>query len=347
LRHAVRGGRGASFWLMCAALAASGYAPDVHGGPEETAGASPSQLDEWNRGLIRLRESVWQVYEATAALGKDPRGRTIADDLNEWLVTEDTRAQLTRLGAEAERQYRAGNGKQAGATLESGRSLMEEQARRLSLVNYYWQQSVPLNRHRDLWLRVVEQAPEGPAARSRERMHLLEAALVENYAASTTWEALYRQIEALKHGYNQERVKLAALLSGQRAAAGDTPPPRARLRPCPGKSAAPVSSGTSADRPTQILKDPPAEKFYPASARNYEISGKVTLQLTVTSTGCMVQSQVIRSSGAPELDDAASALAEYSEFLPALRAGRPIESRPERTVNFMFEDEEPENDFAK
>jgi TonB family protein len=347
LRHTVRGGRGASFWLMCAALAASGYAADVHGAPGETAAASPSQLDEWNRTLIQLRESVWQVYEATAALGKDPRGRTIADDLNEWVVAEDARVQLTTLGTEAERQYRAGNGKQAGATLESGRSLLEEQARRLSLVNYYWQQSVPLNRLRDLWLRVAEQAPERAAARSRERMHLLEAALVENYAASTTWEALTRQIEALKRGYNQERVRLAGLVSEQRAAAGDAPPQRQRLRPCPEKSEAPVSSSTSADRPTQIRKDPPAEQFYPASARKYEISGKVTLHLTITSTGCMVQSQVVRSSGAPELDDAASALAEYTDFLPALREGRPIESRPERTVNFMFEDEERKAEAAK
>jgi TonB family protein len=342
LRQRVHGGWEASFWLLCAAVAASGCAVDAHGAPGERAAASPSPLEEWNRSLIRLRESVWEVYEATAALGKDARGRTIADDLNEWVVTEDARVQLTSFGTEAERQYRAGSGKRAGATLESGRALIEEHERRLSLVNYYWQQTVPLNRHRDLWLRVVDQAPEGVAARSRERMHLLEAALVENYSASTTWEALTGQIEALKGGYNQERVKLAVLVGEQRAAAGDTPPPRERFRPCPEKSEARVSSSASADRPTQILKDPPAEQFYPASARKYEISGKVTLHLTITATGCMVQSQVIRSSGAPELDDAAIALAEYTEFLPALRAGRPIESRPDRTVNFMFENEEAE-----
>jgi TonB family protein len=347
LRQRVHGGWEASFWLLCAAVAASGYAVDAHGAPGETAAASPSPLEEWNRSLIRLRESVWEVYEATAALGKDARGRTIADDLNEWVVTEDARVQLTSFGTEAERQYRAGNGNQAGATLESGRALIEEHERRLSLVNHYWQQTVPLNRHRDLWLRVVDQAPEDLAARSRERMHLLEAALVENYSASTTWEALTGQIEALKGGYNQERVKLAVLVGEQRVAAGDTPPPRERFRPCPEKSEARVSSSASADRPTQILKDPPAEQFYPASARKYEISGKVTLHLTITATGCMVQSQVIRSSGAPELDDAAIALAEYTEFLPALRAGRPIESRPDRTVNFMFENEERKAEASK
>jgi TonB family protein len=327
---------------LVVAIAWSGPADAIATSADDGAGI-PSLLQDWDRTQVELRESVWQTYAATAALGKDARGRTVAEDLDDWVMTKDVIAQLQKVRADAERQYRTGDERGARATLESGRAVAQEQRRRLSLINYYWQQTIPLDRQRDLWLLWLQQSPSPAATQSRERMHMLESALAQEISPSLAQETLAAQVESLKRAYNEERGKLAGLVSDQRIAAGGVIAVRERSTPC---SATPgdeeqrrrASANGTGNRPVGILTNPSPDLFYPEDARKNEISGKVTLLLTIAANGCMERAEVVRSSGATELDEAAMDLSEDTIYLPAERGGRPVESTSSRVIGFQFSD---------
>jgi TonB family protein len=86
----------------------------------------------------------------------------------------------------------------------------------------------------------------------------------------------------------------------------------------------------------RILNDPPVADFYPTDARRDRRSGAITLRLDVDAFGCMQHAAILRSSGDPELDDAAIELTEYATYAPAARGGVPMASSPSRTVLFSL-----------
>src|SRR5579863_5831055 len=192
-----------------------------------------SLLQGWDREQIELRELVWRTYAPTAVLDRDSRSRTVANDLNDWVMTKDVQDRLSSLRAAAERQLRAGDEQGARQTLESGRAAVEEQRRVLSLVNYYWTQRIALNRQRDLWLAWLRLSPDAVSAQSKNRIDPLEATLTRNLSPTTTQAALTKQVESLERAYNEERTKLAELISDRRLADGKVVAERERRTVCP------------------------------------------------------------------------------------------------------------------
>jgi TonB family protein len=320
------------------------------------AADAPPALQEWDHSQATLRESIWQTYSLTAALGRDARGRRAADDLNEWVMTDDVIGQLQRIRAEAERDYRSGDQKAMNDVLESGEAVLQAQRARLLLVSYYWAQKVLLDRHRDLWTASLNRASDPMAARSRDRMQQLEAGLTQDYSPTLPWNTLNDRIESLRHAYNEERIKLAAAASASLAAAGGERAGRNRMTPCvePAPAEKPAhedkpahadkathgAAHSTADRPPRAASNPSPDQFYPEGARRYAITGKVSLLLTIAASGCMKRAEILRSSGAPELDDAAIDLSEQATYFAAERGGRPIESRIERGIDFELTDAE-------
>jgi hypothetical protein len=181
---------------------------------------SASFLQEWSREQIQLRESVWRTYAPTAALDQDSRGRTIADDLNAWVMTKDVQDRLSNMREAAQRQLRAGDEQGARQTLESGRAVVQEQRRVLTMLNYYWAQRIALNRQRDLWMTWLTLSTDGVAAQSKQRIDPLEAALIHNFSPATTQAEMTKRVASLKQVYDEERIKLAALVGDQRVAEG-------------------------------------------------------------------------------------------------------------------------------
>jgi TonB family protein len=308
------------------------------------AAAAPPALQDWDHKQATLRESTWQTYSLTAALGRDPRGRRAADDLNEWVMTDDVIGQLKKIRAEAERDYRSGDQKAMNEVLESGEAILQVQRARLLLVSYYWAQKVLLDRHRDLWTASLNRAPEPIVARSRDRMQQLEAALTQDLSPTLPWNTLTDRIESLRRAYNEERIKLAAAVSAALAAAGGELVGRNRITPCveaaPDEKPPHGAAHSNADRPARAASNPSPDQFYPEGARRFEITGKVTLLLTIAANGCMKRAQILRSSGAPELDEAAIELSEQATYFAAERGGQPIESSVERGIAFELDDSE-------
>jgi TonB family protein len=272
-------------------------------------GDSASLLQDWDRQQIQLRESVWRTYVPTAALDQDSRGRTIADDLNAWVMTKDVQDRLSSMREAAQRKLRAGDEQGARQTLESGRAVVQEQRRVFSMLNYYWVQRIELNRQRDLWLTWITLSPDGVAAQSKQRIDPLEAALIHNFSPTTTQPEMTQRVASLKRAYDQERIKLAALVSDQRVAEGKPVAARERRTACPATPPQPTGherngSKAAGNQPVTIAMDMSPGRFYPEAARRSGVSGTVDLRLTIGPTGCMERAEVLRSSGAEELDQA-------------------------------------------
>jgi TonB family protein len=322
-------------------IAWSAQAVDTVAAPPSNETDAASLLQRWDREQIEIRESVWRTYAPTAVLDKDSRNRTVANDLNDWVMTKDLQDRLSRLRAAAERQLRAGDEQGARQTLESGRAAVEEQRRVLSLIDYYWTQRFALNRQRDLWLAWLRLSPEAAGAQSKIWIAPLEAALTRNLSPTTTQAALSKQVDSLKRAYNEERIKLAELISDRRLAEGKVVVARERRTVCAASSQhidrRPGGAVATGDQPVGIAMDMSPGRLYPEAARRNGISGSVDLRLTIGTTGCMERAEVLRSSGAEELDEAAIDLSEYAHYFPAERGGRPIRATYTRTIVFQSE----------
>lgn len=64
--------------------------------------------------------------------------------------------------------------------------------------------------------------------------------------------------------------------------------------------------------------------YYPQEALENHITGKITLQFTITTQGTVSPPEVIASSGDDSLDAAAQECASHWQYSPATRNGNPV-----------------------
>ena len=298
-----------------------------------------SALQDLDGATTELRDSIWRDYGSFAALGPDERGRTFAQNLNDWVMTDEARGRLRQLRAEAARHTKAGDKRGAQAAVDNAQTVLQEQQRRLTLIELYWSQKMLLDIQRALWARWVEQAPASDASVSRSRLQASETELLRDFSVAMTREMLAQKTASLIAAYNEERLKLARLVSAQTIAAGGAISGRGRSLPCPEPAPAADAkhdADNTVDRPLRIIHDPSVSDFYPLQARKYGSSGPVMLRLAIDATGCMVRADVLRSSGDPALDEAAIEVAQYTRYAPKIQGGWPVASEVGRVINFTL-----------
>ncbi|MEJ0028510.1 MAG: TonB family protein [Rhizomicrobium sp.] len=114
------------------------------------------------------------------------------------------------------------------------------------------------------------------------------------------------------------------------AVANDQPPP-ITLPQTPANNAPPAQPDTGASGVSSTHSTPP----YPAVARLAAHQGTVTLQLVISAQGDVASASVIRSSGFPELDQAAVAWVQaHWKYKPAMQNGAPVPSQAQAAVKF-------------
>jgi TonB family protein len=325
----------ASVCLMLLAGAASAAPPPVMPGaiaaaPDKRSNADLQYLDDRES---KLHRAVWLLYGATAALGADVGGRSLAQDVNEWVADSAVSAQLRSLRRRAAQQAHAGNVRAARASLDAAEKLLDTAEQRLALVSDYWSLRLALVRQQELWQQWLLQAPSDMATASRQHIDELETVLRRDYVPSGNTGTVIADVRNLLQGYDSERGKLAGYVSERdNSTAGQL-----RATPCPEPGPPPQNNSggpISADHPVGIRGSVDVSKYYPDETRRAWISGRIMLRLSIDATGCEQQAKVIRSSGAPELDAAAIQVVEHMRFYPAQRSGRFIGSQPALPVNF-------------
>jgi protein TonB len=96
------------------------------------------------------------------------------------------------------------------------------------------------------------------------------------------------------------------------------PPPRA------------IVQGTG----VKVTYQPDVTQYYPDSSRRAGEEGRVTVKVCVDTSGKVASTDVITSSGHPDLDAAALKVAHAYRFKPATSEGKPVEVCPSLPVKF-------------
>jgi TonB family protein len=314
-----------------AAVLLAGATPGILAAPSTTTGATTSSAaarQEDQETLAAFKQNVWLIYSSSAAIGPDARGRTIAEDIAIWVLPGEIRRQLHEAAANFKGEMDQGQDPAA----------LKEPQRRLTLVAFYWAQQVTLRHQRALWLQALEQAPSTEVELSRGRIDALENQLEHDFAPTMTLEALTGEIKELTMAYDSERQRLVGLGPEVRGDVFE----RSGDLPCTHMVA--QEPGTGATHPVRVLWSPMAMDFYPMTGHRDLLTGRVLLQMTADDAGCAQHIEVMRSSGAPEIDAAALDLAARIQFAPAVRDGRPVQTTVRLPVVFKFEDT-PSPDF--
>ena len=327
-------GRRIFAWLM--ALAPIGLAA-ADGGSVEQTGAPESSSAPLNAKLNALRGAIWNLYDWSSATGRDDRGRTIADDLRQYVLSATTMANLRSL-CRATDALRGIDCDAAGPEQRShAQQILSEEQERFDFIYYYWWGWWTVANHRRLWQRILDRT--GPAQLKTPKplveMNAQQEALSHTFASQMDppkleKEALKTAFEALIAEYNQDRVALAESIGTAQTRRSLTG--RDRIRPCPAQA-----PGTSGKPTPKLIKSVSPAELYPETERKSQIEGKVTVLLHLDEAGCMRRAEVQQDSGSDGLNEAALDGSELLEYLPAEKDGHAVASRVKLQWIFRLE----------
>lgn len=299
-------------------------------------------LKAWDDYVEKLRQALWRVHGEPSARIKDSRGRTMVDDLDDHILTAAISAELDELRKEA----RAKEADEAAVRDVIGRSelIVRTQAASFGVIAWYWGAFLATRHHQHILEPWLANAPQ--AERDAIQVHVadVEKELLEELNAwlarpSIDSPAAIMRIRdvlwAATKFYNERRL---ALVKQQLAnVAAGVPKSRKRQSACP----QPVAVPETRTRPALAPGNVALEKVYPPIAKSMGVEGPVTMRLHISATGCMEQGDVVQTSGADDLDDAALLWAETATYLPAAKGRKGVAESFLFRVVFMIK-EEPE-----
>lgn len=324
---------GLGFALACRAQAANSANADA-------AGVAPvTSIATWDQAVAQLRQGVWRLYAAKSVLGKDARGRTVANDLDEWVMTPDVLAQMQQLHDAAQKLNDPGSKSTGANPFDAANTLLKDQMGRFGIVAYYWSQQKAIRRQRDLWAYWVGLADPSQAARSKAYLSSLDAQLAQSLSPSIAIVTLVAQTQAVERAYNQERMGLAATLGSEHPIPGELTQVDVSPAICTKSSSASAGSDSGGDTPAKVSSLPSVDNFYPRSAYTNRIFGNVVVRFTVGPDNCLQHVEVQQTSGAPELDAAALELIQHGIYKSATHDGKPTVGSKSLRIKFALDDE--------
>lgn len=290
-------------------------------------------LDEFDARMKFLTSVSWDLARY---LGNepDPAGRTLQEDLDEFLLTDDAQKKLTALRATAAVTVDGPRDKLAEEVLQPLVLAIGAEFCRLTTLQNYWNGVATLPAIYSELDTQVSRLP--PSQRSdiqarldqineRSRMQRPAATLLVDECNRHGATSRAQQIQEQEHPtrlideYSVIRQELADRLNNLLAAGSITPESFERTAAC--RSVPPsVTGGPRASaRRVGILED-----YYPPRARNMGITGKVRVRMDYDTTGCITRVIVLATSASPDLDQAAIMYAlEAIELAPAIVDGIP------------------------
>jgi TonB family protein len=251
----------------------------------------------------------------------DMRGRTMVDDLDQWVFTPQAQSALRRLREDA---------MEGGATarLAEARQQLRTEAERRIAIEKYWR-AAPAPFWREHWNRFVSAngMPSQPAtsaliAANQQLVMQLDAG---EFARAADQEAP-RLVIALR-----DSIKAAIPVVMKRRRPQDMKFLQ-RSTPC-GAAVAPDATRRS----PEILGGPPVESFYPKDSEDRGDEGTVVLRLRISNKGCVEAGAIVVHSGFDELDSAALRWMETAEYSPGFADGRAIAGETSIKVVFKME----------
>jgi len=282
---------------------------------EPGLGSDMAPLAPLSSALDDAMDSTKQSALAVAAqldarMGRDIRGRHIADDVNDYFAAAKKQMYAIPMGSP-----------EADPALWNGRY-----AEWQSMLQAYWSRYPALTRNRDIWPVFLSRnqlpagTPHSAAVQTAESE--LMATLKSGVPAREWAEYAQRLLEA----YIRERNELVRMSQLKPVDF------RTRVSPCP--AAVSQTSGTKYPKYARMTRS--LEDFWPVDSRRLGEEGTVVVLLKVSATGCGLSAAVQGSSGFDMLDTAVLQAFETMEFIPAGVNGQATESTVSAPIVFKL-----------
>jgi|GEM_PF-3149594 len=278
----------------------------------------------------------WELREEGGAFGLDLAGKSISAYAEEFVFTEAVAAELRALREKAVQQ--SGRGDESGlrTTLDRAGAIALRQANQMGILASHFSAADVLAQHEALIAPLLARVPAYEQQRTRARLQLLQQQqwndLSKRLRAAAD-DASSEAARALIYAYNDERGRLAEIVSREDVATGRQLPGRDVSRPCTPPHPAPSGSGRPSIRQSNL-----GLPAYPDEARRLGIEGRVILRARISAEGCPERLEVLVSIGHEPLDRSALDWGETLRFHPATSDGRPIAATYEFATTFRLYD---------
>jgi TonB family protein len=288
----------------------------------------------------KMIQSSWDLESYRGWWLRDVRGKTPADDLRTFVLTDSDLKILRTLTTDLERISQADQDGFRAATQQVNEVLTREFAN-AALVYAYWGNFASNAYHRQLIEGLWQQLDPFDAAAAKsaldaaEKPLLAQAAAIMNganpnlHAVNDASLAQLRKVQLQLSGlYGEERTRAAKQASAANRERGLAPRGRDRRAAC-------TPAQETSHKPQPKLVQPLPKPEYSTYARRVGLAVPVTLHLWISELGCIDRVEVAQSSGAPELDDSALNWAERDiAVLPAEVDGKAVASDRSFTITF-------------
>ena len=293
-------------------------------------------------GLESLQRQIWQGHDLSQTSQPDAVGRRIADDLDEYVMTESARAHIEALRATLPEAVPEGSKIVASSAWDPFDKALTAEYCKITLISVYWIIHNASQFHRGLIEPVIEALPADQADQARKR--LAAVAMDDQQVRERIFPRLNRCPD----------------ISGLDESLGDITPasvsrPFNELRaaligqlqdPTLGKAAwkdrsgdcGPSAQKTSGKRTPAYAVLPDISKFYPPEARAFQVEGVVRVMIAIDAQGCVKAVALAQSSGSDQLDDAGLDAAQQMSFLPAEQDGKAVDSTVAVPIRFSLRD---------
>jgi TonB family protein len=265
-----------------------------------------------------LEDAVENARQATlgavanldATLGRDIRGRRIADDVNDYFAATKKEMLAVPMGsAEADPAV-------WDARLKEWHGLLED----------YWRSYPALSHNRDIWPDFLSRNRFSASTPHSAAVQAAEATLLTTLKSGVPTKQWAEDAQQLLDAYIKERNQLvrSSLLKPEDY--------RTRTSPCP--AAASETSGTRFPKYARMTRS--LEDYWPIRSKRFGEEGTVIVSLKVSATGCPVSAAIQGSSGFDMLDSAVLQAYETMEFIPAGVNGTAVESTVAAPIVFKL-----------
>ena len=287
--------------------------------------AVQASVDAFQVRRAKLQQQTQALIASQPGTERDFRGRTLREDLEQWVESPESRASIdalvehaldSRYPADAEQYLKQADGELA-ATSGNSKAIME-----------YWKGHLPAPYWRRYWQALyeangVKAEPPDPMLTGIEN-RMSESLNKGDFAGAG------RKADELLAVFDAARERVVNQFAKELR---DTAKFQARKTACAGVAA----RGGWNDR-AKIVRGGSIDDFYPKQAIDSGEAGAVVLRARIDRTGCAKTVAVVAHSGVPSLDAAALAWFETAQFSPATSGGQPIDSDLVWKVRFVLKD---------
>jgi TonB family protein len=272
--------------------------------------------------LDQAIRKVQEVFDSTRKMDdksfRDLRGLTLLQYLEQWAYTPAMMKELSELLAKSRAAPEADN-----TALDRADELITVAASRTAELQEYWA-GVPIVSWRDRWTafaRANKLDPNviDPLLSSQEKT-LLEALDTGSFFVARRYsENLDESLDIVIDRSGAEVLK-------NRKASDIVFVPR--KTPCP------APDGSEGSARARIVESGDPDALYPADAKSRGEHGIIIVRARIAADSCAISNAVVVSSGYPQLDSAAIAVAEATRYAAAVTAGKPVASELTFKVRF-------------